>query len=82
MKVADFVKYGYNNTSFSAKNKASNIAMSVPLSINFHKLRCPVFFNYWNLFNFGVCKCVKKIEESDCLVVVLIQIHLATFKRL
>ena len=29
MKVEEFVKYGFNNTSFTAANKASNIAISV-----------------------------------------------------
>ena len=46
MKVAVLVKYGFNNTSFTAINKASNIAMSVSLFINFLKLRCPIVFNY------------------------------------
>ena len=42
MKAAEFVKYGFINTHFTATNKASNIAVSVSLFINFHKLRCPV----------------------------------------
>ena len=46
MKVAGFVEYCFNNTSFTAMNKASNIAMPVSLFINFHKLRCPVNNNY------------------------------------
>ena len=50
MKVAEFVKYGFNNTLFtvSVTNKASNTAMSVPLFTNFHKLRCPVIQNHGN----------------------------------
>ena len=48
MKVAEFVKYGFNNTSFTVTNKASNMAMSVSLLINFHKLSCPVIQNYRN----------------------------------
>ena len=28
MKVVEFIKYGFNNTSFTATNKASNIDMS------------------------------------------------------
>ena len=56
MKVAEFIKNGFNNTSFTATNKASNIALSVSLFINFHKLKCPIVYNYRNLFNFGVCK--------------------------
>ena len=37
MKAVEFVKYGFNNTSFTVTNKPSNIAMSVSLFINFHK---------------------------------------------
>ena len=58
MKVAELVKYGFNNTSFTVTNKASNIAMS--LCIHFHKLRYPVNYNYRNSFNFGVCIGVKR----------------------
>ena len=66
MNVAEFVKYGFNNyTSFTATNKASNIALSVSLFINFHKLRCPVVYNYRNLFNFGVCKGVKRFGKQS-----------------
>ena len=54
MKVAEFVKYGFNNTSFNVTNNASNIAMPVSLFIYFHKLRCPVVYNYQNLFSFYV----------------------------
>ena len=60
-----FVKYGFNSTSFTATNKASNMAVSVPLFINFHKLRCPVAYNYWNLFNFSVCKDVKNFGKQS-----------------
>ena len=63
MKVAELVKYGFNNTSFTVKNKASNIVMS--LFINFHKLRYPVDYNYQNLFNFGVCKGVKRFGKQS-----------------
>ena len=42
IKVAQLVKYGFNNTAFNATNKALDIAVSVSLFINFHKLRCPV----------------------------------------
>ena len=65
MKVAEFVKYGFYNTSFTATNKASNIAIAVSLFINFHKLRCPVIFNYWNLFNFGVSEGVKSFGKQS-----------------
>ena len=63
MKVAEFVKYGFNNYSFTATNKASNIALSVSLFINFHKLGFPAVYNYRNLFNFGVCKGVKRFGK-------------------
>ena len=65
MKVSEFVKYGSNSTPFTVTNKASNIAISVSLFINFHKLRCPVVYNYWNLFNFGVCKGVKRFGKQS-----------------
>ena len=64
MKVAEFVKYGSKHTPFTARNIASYIAMSVSLFINFHKLRCPVAYNYWNLFNLGVCKGVKSFGKQ------------------
>ena len=46
MKVAEIVKNGFNNTSFTVRNKASNIAMSVSRFINIHKLRYPILHNY------------------------------------
>ena len=46
MKVAEIVKNGFNNTSFTAKKKASNMAMSVSRFINIHKLRCHIIHNY------------------------------------
>ena len=65
MKIADFLKYGFDNTSFTATHKASNIALSVSLFINFHKLGCPVVYNYRNLFNFGFCKGVKRFGKQS-----------------
>ena len=50
---------------FTATNKASNIAMSVPLFINFHKLKCLVIYNYQNLFNLGACKGVKRFGKQS-----------------
>ena len=64
-KVAEFIKYGFNNTSFTATNKALNISLFVSLFIYFHKLRCPVVYNSWNLFNFGVCKGVKRFGKQS-----------------
>ena len=40
--MAEFDKYGYNNNTLTAENKASNMAMSWPLFINVHKLSNPV----------------------------------------
>ena len=45
MNVAEIVKNGFNNTSFTATKKASNMAMSVS-SINIHKQRCHMIHNY------------------------------------
>ena len=61
MKAMEFVKYGFNITSFTATNKASNRSMS----INFHKIRCPVNYNYWNLFNCSVYKDVKIFSKQS-----------------
>ena len=46
MNVAEIVKNGFNNTSFTATKKASNMAMSVSRSINIQKLRCHMIHNY------------------------------------
>ena len=46
MKVAEIVKNGYNNTSFTATKKASNMALSVSQFINIHKLRCHIINDY------------------------------------
>ena len=48
MKSAEFVKYGFNNTSFTATNKASNMVMFVSLFIHFHNLRCHVIHKHRN----------------------------------
>ena len=45
MKIAEIVKNGSNNTSFTVTNKASNMAVSVSLFINIHRLRCPIIHN-------------------------------------
>ena len=46
MKVAEIVKNGFNNTSFTATKKALNMAMSGSRFINIHKLRCHIIHNY------------------------------------
>ena len=46
MKIAEIVKNSFNNTSFIATKKASNMAMSVSWFINIHKLRCHMIHNY------------------------------------
>ena len=48
MKVAEIGKNGFNNTSYTLTNKASNMAMSVSPCINIHKVRCPMIHNYSN----------------------------------
>ena len=46
MKVAEIVKNGFNNTSFTVVKKTSNMAMSVSRFINIHKLTCHMIHNY------------------------------------
>ena len=46
MKVAEIVKIGFNNTPFTVRKKASNIAMSVSRFINIHILKCHKIHNY------------------------------------
>ena len=46
MKVAEIVKNSFNNTSFTATKKASNMAMSVSRFINIHKFRDYMIHNY------------------------------------
>ena len=46
MKIAELIKFGFNNTLFAVTNKALNMAMFVPLLINFYKLRCPVIHSH------------------------------------
>ena len=46
MKLAEIVKNGFNNTSWAATKKASNMAMSVSRFINIHKRRCHMIHNY------------------------------------
>ena len=40
MNFAEYVKNGFENTCFTATNKALNTVMSVSLFNSFHKLRC------------------------------------------
>ena len=51
MKVAEIVKISFNNTSFTATKKASNMALSVSRFINIHKLRCHMIhiFGYYTI---------------------------------
>ena len=64
MNVAEFVKNGFENTCFTAKNKASNTALSVSLFISFHKLRCVMIHNSSYLYYFRVCKGVKSFGKQ------------------
>ena len=63
MNFAEFVKNGFENTCFTATNKALNTAMSVSLFNSFHKLRCLMIHNSSLLYFFGVCKGVKSFGE-------------------
>ena len=45
INFAEFVKNGFENTCFTATNKALNTAMSVSLFNSFHKLRCLMIHN-------------------------------------
>ena len=64
MKVAEFVKYGFDNTFFTVTNKALNMAMSLPLFINFHKLRCPVIHNHRNYTISALVKVFKVLINN------------------
>ena len=46
MKVAEMVNNSFNNTSFTATKKASNVALPVPRFVHIHKLRCHMIHNY------------------------------------
>ena len=61
MEVVE-IKNGINNTSFTVKNKASNMAMTVSLFINIHKQKCPMILNY--RYYIGVCKGVQSFGEQ------------------
>ena len=60
MKVAEFVRYGFNNTSFTAMNEASNIALTVSLFINFHKQS----INY-TVYSKTLIKAIMEINDID-----------------
>ena len=61
---AEFFKNGFENTCFTATNKALNTAMSVSLFNSFHKLRCLMIHNSSQLYYFGVCKGVKSFGKQ------------------
>ena len=64
MEIAEIIKNGSNNTSFTVTNKASNMAMSVSPFINIHKLRCPTIHNYcyYTIWVFG--KVLKSLVNN------------------
>ena len=64
MKVAEIVKKGFNNTSFTATKKASNMAISVSRFIIIHKLRCHIILQLLLLYYFGVCKGGKSFGKQ------------------
>ena len=49
MNFAEFVKNGFENTCFTATNKALNTAMSVSLFNSFHKLRCLIIHRNYTI---------------------------------
>ena len=64
MKVVE-IKNGIKNTSFTVKNKASNMAMTVSLFISIHKLKCPMILNYrYYIVYLGVCKGVESFGKQ------------------
>ena len=56
MKVAEYVKYGFNNISFTVTNKASNIAVCLFIFINLNALLFIIIGIYSSSV---VCKGVK-----------------------
>ena len=59
MNFADIVKNGFENTCFTATNKALSTVISVSFFNSFHKLRCLMNHNSSLLYYFCVCKGVK-----------------------
>ena len=49
MNFAEFVKNGFENTCFTATNKALNTAMSVSIFNSFHKLRCLIIHRNYTI---------------------------------
>ena len=64
MKVAEILKNGFYNTSFTLMNKASNIAMSVSRFINIHKIKCSMIHNLLLLYYFDVFKVVISLGKQ------------------
>ena len=64
MKVAEIIKNSFNNTSFTATKKASNMALSVSRFINIHKLRCHMIHNY-RYFTISVFVKVLKVLVNN-----------------
>ena len=64
MEVVEFVKYGFNNTSFTVMNKASNMALSVSLFIHCHNLRCHVIHDHSNYTISVLVKVLKVLVNN------------------
>ena len=64
MKVAEIVKNSFNNTSFNATKKASNMAISVSPFINIHKLRCHMI-HYYCYYTISVFVKVLKVLVNN-----------------
>ena len=59
MKDTEIVNNSFNNTSFTATKKASNMAMSVSPFVNIHQLRCHMIHNNCYYTISGFVKVVK-----------------------
>ena len=64
MNFAEFFKNDFENTCFTATNKALNTAMSVSLFNSFYTLRCLMIHNSSQLYYFGVCKGVESFGKQ------------------
>ena len=64
MKVAEIVKNSFNNTSFTATKKSSNMAMSVSRFININKLSGHIIHNYC-YYTISVFVKVLKVLVND-----------------
>ena len=65
VSIPDLCNLSYvNNTLLPVANKASNITMSVPIFIYFHKLRCSGIHNYHNYTILVLVKVLKVVVNN------------------